>query len=240
MNQYEIPHCDPGEMAAWSVPLQWRRVFPGQAAQLRPMRSWVESLLPDCPARDAVITVASELAGNAVLHTASKDPGNTFLAVISWRPQAVRVAVADGGAATAPRMISDPDGEDGRGLMMVAALSVRTGVSGNERGRIVWADVPWTGEGPPLFPDGFQAAICDGRAMLARWFPGVTAWFGLQTMQWWAIARYPGAVSLVSAGSPAELAQELSKQPRSSPVDHRIPRIHANDGSPRISLPVAS
>jgi len=237
MNQDEKPHCDPGEMAAWSVPLQWRRVFPGQAAQLRPMRSWVESMLPDCPARDTVITVASELAGNAVLHTASKDPGNTFLAVISWRPQAVRVAVADGGAATAPRMISDPDGEDGRGLMMVAALSVRTGVSGDERGRIVWADVPWAGEGPPLFPDGFQAAICDGRAMLARWFPGVTAWFGLATMQWWAMTCQ-GAVRLVSAASPAELAQKLSRQPRGSPADRRDTQPRG-DGSPRVSLPAA-
>jgi anti-sigma regulatory factor (Ser/Thr protein kinase) len=239
MNQDEMPRCDPGGAASWSVPLQWHRVFPGHAAQLRPMRSWVESLLPECPSRGDVITVASELAGNAVRHTASKDPGNTFLAVVSWREQAVRVGVADGGAATAPRMISDPDGEDGRGLMMVAALSVRTGVSGDERGRIVWADVPWAGDSPPPFPDGLRAAIGDGRAMLTRWFPGVTTWFGLQTMQWWAMTRRPGAVRLVSARSPAELAQKLSRQPRGCPADRRDPQARGN-GPPRVPLLAAS
>jgi anti-sigma regulatory factor (Ser/Thr protein kinase) len=225
MNQDEMPSCDPDEVAAWPVPLQWRRVFPGQAAQLRPMRSWMESLLPDCPARDDAVAVANELAGNAVRHTASKDPGNTFLTVVSWREQAVRIAVADGGATTAPRMISDPEGEDGRGLIMVAALSVRTGVSGDERGRVVWADIPWAGDGPPLFPDGLRAAICEGRAMLQQRFPGAATWWGMQTMQWWAMTSHSGVTSLVSAQSPAELAQKLTRQPRGSPTARHVPQL---------------
>jgi serine/threonine-protein kinase RsbW len=237
-NPREIPPCGTGEVAVWPVPLQWRRVFPGQAAQLRLLRSWVETLLPDCPARGDVVAVASELAGNAVRHTASRDAGGTFLAAVSWQPGVVRVAVADGGGATTPRIISDPDGEDGRGLMVVAALSIRTGVSGDARGRAVWADILWDGEGPPLFPDGLCAAICDGRAMLKRWFPGSITWFGMQTMQWWAMTRHPDAVSLVSARSPAELAQKLAKRPRSSPSDRRAPQTGGSD-QPRVSLSAA-
>jgi len=239
MNQGGVSSCDPDEVAAWSVPLQWRRVFPGQAAQLRLMRSWVESLLPGCLSRGDVVAVASELAGNAVRHAASKDTGSSFLVTISWRPQAVRVAVADGGAATVPRIISGPEGEDGRGLMMVAALSVRTGVSGDERGRIVWADIPWAGDSPPLLPDCFRAAICDGRTMLKRWFPGVATWFGLQTMQWWAMTSHSGVTSLISAQSPAELARKLTRQPRGSPADRHAPQLR--DAGPQLaSLPAAS
>jgi len=238
-NQGCMSPCDIDKDAAWSVPMQWHRVFPGQAAQLGLLRSWVESLLPACPSRDDAVTVASELAANAVRHTASKDTDGTFLAVLTWRPQAVRVAVADGGAATAPRIISDPGREDGRGLMMVAALSVRTGVSGDQRGRVVWADVAWAGDAPPLFPEALRAAICEGRMMLKRRFPGVTTWFGLQTMQWWAMTRRPDAFSLVSARSHAELAQKLSRQPRGSPADQRVPPTRSND-SLRVTLPAAS
>jgi hypothetical protein len=55
--------------------------------------------------------------------------------------------VADDGAATGPHVtgdaMSDGDGDGGRGLMIVRALSARTGVSGNHSGRTVWAEIPW-------------------------------------------------------------------------------------------------
>ena len=46
-------------------------------------------------------------------------------------------------------LAADPMGEDGRGLLIVRALSACTGVTGDARGRVMWADVLWTG-----YPDG--------------------------------------------------------------------------------------
>jgi serine/threonine-protein kinase RsbW len=89
-----------------------------------------------------VACVATELATNAVVHTAS-GRGGWFAVEITWHRAVVRVAVADCGAPGGPRMIDDPAGEHGRGLLVVRSLSVRTGVCGDHRGRLVWADVPW-------------------------------------------------------------------------------------------------
>jgi Bacteriocin-protection, YdeI or OmpD-Associated len=97
---------------------------------------------PDCPARDDVASVATELGSNAIRHTAS-GRGGWFVVEVAWFRPVVRVAVTDDGAAAGPRVIDDPAGEHGRGLLVVAGLSVRTGVVGDHRGRLVWADVPW-------------------------------------------------------------------------------------------------
>ena len=53
----------------------------------------------------------------------------------------MRVAVADSGGPGEPRVIEDPTAEHGRGLLLVHGLSVRTGVAGDQRGRLVWADI---------------------------------------------------------------------------------------------------
>ena len=151
---------------------RWRRVFPGAEAELRRIRSWLAELLPSGPAREDVVTVATELAANAVRHTASG--ANGFFAVeLTWqvRPVTVRVAVADSGARTTPHLEpgTDPLGpgplgigspgagslsvdqlgsdqlsEHGRGLRVVRALAERTGVCGDHRGRLVWAEIRWS------------------------------------------------------------------------------------------------
>jgi hypothetical protein len=187
--------------------LRWRRVFPGEGSQLGVLRRWLKSLLPECPARDDVACVANELATNAVVHTASGH-GGWFAVEITWHRAVVRVAVADCGAPGGPRMIDDPAGEHGRGLLVVRSLSVRTGVCGDRRGRLVWADVPWgnAGAAEPASPqDPYEAAILDGQAGLASRFAGVPAWFGRSTLQWWALT----AGGLVTAPSAEELASVL-------------------------------
>jgi serine/threonine-protein kinase RsbW len=122
--------------------LRWRRVFAGQEPELSALRGWLRSLLPGGPARDDVIIVADELASNAIQHTAS-GRGGCFAVEVTWSGPLVRVAVADGGAPGGPRMVEDPAGEHGRGLVVVAALSARTGVCGGRAGRLVWAEIPW-------------------------------------------------------------------------------------------------
>ena len=125
-----------------SAEVRWRRVFPGEERQLRLVRRWLESLLPDCPARDDVLCIATELGANAIRHTASGRGGRFVLEVI-LQEAAVRVAIEDSGAAGAPQVIDDPEGEQGRGLLVVEGLSARFGVLGDHRGRTVWAEVPW-------------------------------------------------------------------------------------------------
>ena len=198
-----------GGPAAPTSGLRWRRVFPGEERQLGVLRRWLASLLPDCPARDDVACVASELGSNAVRHTASGREG-WFAVEITFHRSVVRVAVADCGAPAGPRVIDDPAGEHGRGLLVVKGLSARTGVCGDHRGRLVWADVPWdeAGAAEPVSPqDRYQAAIRDGQAGLATRFAGVSVWFGRSTLQWWALA----GGELVTVPSAAELAGQLSR-----------------------------
>ena len=130
---------------------RWRRDFPGNEAELRPLREWLAGLLPDAPARDDAIMVAVELATNAVKQTASGQ-GGFFAVEITWHAQltTVRIAVADGGAPTGPQKSSGHDllSEHGRGLQVVLGLASRAGACGDEGGRLIWADVPWTDHSP--------------------------------------------------------------------------------------------
>jgi serine/threonine-protein kinase RsbW len=132
----------PGTPSGLTPGSRWRRDFPGEESQLSVLRRWLASLLPPCPARDDVVSVANELGSNAIVHTLS-GRGGRFAVEVGWYGPLVRVAVTDGGAPAGPRIIDDPADEHGRGLLVVRELSARTGECGDERGRLVWADVPW-------------------------------------------------------------------------------------------------
>jgi anti-sigma regulatory factor (Ser/Thr protein kinase) len=225
----------PGALAAATPGMRWRRVFPGEERQLGVLRRWLASLLPECPQRDDVACVATELGGNAVRHTSSGQ-GGWFAVEITWHQPAVRVAVADCGAPDGPRVIDDPEGEHGRGLLVVRGLSVRTGVCGDHRGRLVWADIRWddAGAAGPAAPmDPYEAAIGAGQADLVSRFTGVPAWFGRSTLQWWALA----GGELVAAPSAQELASLLGRVLDPRP---RFPPGHVLDpASARRLLPLA-
>jgi hypothetical protein len=198
-----------------SAEMRWRRVFPGEERQLSLVRRWLESLLPDCPARDDVLCIATELGTNAICHTAS-GRGDRFVVEVILQEAAVRVAIEDSGAAGAPEVIDDPEGEQGRGLLVVQGLSARFGVLGDHRGRTVWAEIPWrvadvaTSPTPQVPSD---AAIRDGLAGLASRFADIPTWFGRSTLQWWGLARG----GLVSAPSALELARLLGRLAGSPP-----------------------
>jgi hypothetical protein len=87
-------------------------------------------------------------AANAVSHTAS-GRGGWFAVEVRWQGPVVRVVVADQGAPTGPWVSDDPAGEHGRGLLVVQGLSARSSVCGDQRGRLVWAEIPWTSDGEP-------------------------------------------------------------------------------------------
>jgi serine/threonine-protein kinase RsbW len=190
--------------------MRWRRIFPGEERQLGGLRQWLTSLFPECPARDDLLSVATELASNAIRHTASGH-GGWFAVEVTWHRSAVRVAVADRGGPTEPRVMGDPAAEHGRGLLLVQGLSVRMGVCGDRRGRLVWADIPWDSTAAALVtaPDAYEAAIHDGQTALVRHFAGIPAWFGRSTLAWWALLD---SGKLVSAPSAWDLAALLHRR----------------------------
>jgi serine/threonine-protein kinase RsbW len=127
---------------------QWRRLFRGEGRQLGMMRRWLASLLPAGPARDDLVLVATELASNAICHTASGQDG-WFAVEVTLCQSVVRIGVTDGGCPAPPRVIEDPAAERGRGLLLVRAMAVRTGISAAGPGRLLWADIRWEAGSPP-------------------------------------------------------------------------------------------
>jgi len=135
----------PSARAIRSLPARRVRVFPGQPARLAEARVFVAAALAGCPARETLLTCVSELAANAIAHTAS-GAGGVFAVEVS-RPADGRalVAVTDAGGPGEP-LVREPDelAEGGRGLALVAALASSWGhhaVPGG--GRTVWAEVTW-------------------------------------------------------------------------------------------------
>ncbi|MEX1653583.1 ATP-binding protein [Streptomyces pseudovenezuelae] len=103
------------------------------------------------PASDASRTVAlvvAELAANAVLH--GRVPGHDFglRLTVDTAAGLVRVEVADAASAKRPpatRPSSAPEGESGRGLLLVDTLAVRWGSAPRHPlGKTVWAEVAIT------------------------------------------------------------------------------------------------
>jgi anti-sigma regulatory factor (Ser/Thr protein kinase) len=164
---------DPPQPPALASALRWRQAFPGCALELARVRQWLSCLVPECPARDDVLSVAVELASNALEHTASGEPGGSFAIELIWDRSLVHIAVADGGSMGEPRVIEDPNGERGRGLLLVQGLSARTGWAGDHQGRVVWAQIAWpvdahvvTGKSRDLG----EMPVCAGEAALFMGF----------------------------------------------------------------------
>lgn len=117
------------------------RVFPGEAGQIREVRAFVAGTLGRSPAAEEAVLLASELAANAVVHTASGD-GGTFTVLLREDGGTVMVEVHDDGSETSPEAApAGAPGESGRGLCLVDALAERWGHRGGREGRVVWFEV---------------------------------------------------------------------------------------------------
>lgn len=100
---------------------------------------------PESDASCAVALVVGELVANAVRH--GRVPGHDF--ALSLTPDAttdvIRIEVADAASARRPPATapsSHPDGESGRGLLLVDVLAVRWGWAPRRPvGKTVWAEV---------------------------------------------------------------------------------------------------
>lgn len=151
----------------------WSRSFPGLPECLGEVRRFTQMVLGDAPGADLVVLAVSELAGNAIVHTASGAPGGQFVVHLAAFADRWKVRVDDAGSPTEPRVVvgalaqgagsdvdfadsdsdsdadSDTDSyaeseaESGRGLAMVAAVSRKWGVLGDRYARAVWAEIPY-------------------------------------------------------------------------------------------------
>jgi len=125
-------------------PPRWVRVFPGEPWQVGRARQFVARVLTGCPARETLLTCVSELAANAVEHTASGAGGVFTVEVLRPSAGAALVAVTDGGCGGEPAIRRAGDlAEGGRGLALVAALSSRWGYRAAGQGLTVWAEATW-------------------------------------------------------------------------------------------------
>ena len=118
----------PGEPAHPDISPRFRRSFAGQPDQVAQARHFVQGALLGCPAAADAVLLTSELATNAVQHSAT-GRGGAFVVAICHAPGRVRVTVADGGSATHPAVAPAADelACSGRGLLLVDVLADRWG-----------------------------------------------------------------------------------------------------------------
>ncbi|MFE4327880.1 ATP-binding protein [Streptomyces sp. NPDC056831] len=85
---------------------------------------------------DDVLLCVSELATNALVHGVLPGRGYLVRLLLEEGGVALRVEVHDSGSGQPG--VREPDGESGRGLLLVAAVADRWGVGERKPGKIVW------------------------------------------------------------------------------------------------------
>jgi anti-sigma regulatory factor (Ser/Thr protein kinase) len=111
---------------------------PESSARLRSLL-WTTFACWECDSQrlDDAALVLSELVGNAVRHA----EGDTVQVRLRRTQDVLRIAVQDcSPRRPAPRQASFED-ENGRGMMIIEALSHRWGCEPLATGKVVWADV---------------------------------------------------------------------------------------------------
>jgi Histidine kinase-like ATPase domain len=119
------------------------RIFGGHPEEIRNVRTFVGLAVRGCPVADDVVLLASEVATNAIAHTASGVDG-TFAVSVHVQDGWVRTEVSDLGSNTAPAVRRSGSPEvSGAGLRIVDMLAHRWGFHGGPRGRVVWFEMAW-------------------------------------------------------------------------------------------------
>jgi anti-sigma regulatory factor (Ser/Thr protein kinase) len=123
----------------------WITTWDGVPEQLSELRQYLHQTLGDeADGVDDVVLVVSELATNAIRHSASGEPGGSYELQVVSLSDAWHVRVEDQGSPNLPSPRDAEDGDEaGRGLPVVAALARAWGVIGDSNGRTVWAEIPY-------------------------------------------------------------------------------------------------
>jgi anti-sigma regulatory factor (Ser/Thr protein kinase) len=118
-----------------------QRAFPGRADQIARAREFTKRALEPCPVTDEAVLLVSELATNALEHTASGD-GGQFQVTICRNGTSLLIGVSDNGSDKAPASAPlDPESETGRGLGLVELIADRWGYCGDQHGLTVWFEL---------------------------------------------------------------------------------------------------
>lgn len=131
------------------------RTLAGEPTSVVQARSLLRSFAGDNPRTDDAELVLSELATNAVMHSASRQDGGEFEIRLALLPGCLRIEVADQGQPVSaplspPEESFGPDedpafpyGESGRGLMLVDAVADRWGRDRDPDRGLWWAELEW-------------------------------------------------------------------------------------------------
>jgi anti-sigma regulatory factor (Ser/Thr protein kinase) len=114
--------------------------LPGVPGAARAAREFTAAILAaDCPARDDALLCVSEMVTNAVQHSKSAGPAGLIRLRVEAEPgERVQIAVQDDGPA--PAAEAAPDGEHGRGLLLVGAVADSYG---NDGQGLHWCRLAW-------------------------------------------------------------------------------------------------
>ncbi|HUZ53626.1 MAG TPA: ATP-binding protein, partial [Streptosporangiaceae bacterium] len=113
------------------------------SGQVAAARQFIREALGSQPCTADAVLLASELATNAVLHTASGGGGG-FGVAVHQVPALVRVEVTDGGSPAVPTAAGASGARlapSGRGLLLVEQLAARWGYRGGPDSRVVWCEL---------------------------------------------------------------------------------------------------
>ena len=120
--------------------ISWSRAFPATPEQVREARQFLAGILDGSPIADDALLCLSELATNAAIHSRSREPGGQFRVRVERHGSRVRVEVSDQGGPWEPTF--SRDGQNGRGLVVVAQLARDSGRSGDEHaGWTAWFEI---------------------------------------------------------------------------------------------------
>jgi anti-sigma regulatory factor (Ser/Thr protein kinase) len=124
--------------AAAAIPPGAKITLPGIAAAVPAARRFTAESLASCPRAGDLVLAVSELASNAIAHSASGE-GGTFTVRVRTAPRWARVEVADAGPARLPSRT-----RNGWGLRIVADIADRSGaVTGPDSTRTAFAEATW-------------------------------------------------------------------------------------------------
>lgn len=120
--------------------------FSGRPIEVSAARRFVRSVLDIAWPGDGypLLVMLSELATNAVIHSASGVPGGSFTVRVVIQPgRWLRLEISDGGGVWSGRA---PDEVRGHGLEIVESIAAEWGREGDPvTGWTVWARVDWPG-----------------------------------------------------------------------------------------------
>ena len=114
--------------------------FPGCRDQVRLIRGILAAFFDGCPAAADAVLVASELAANAVTHSASGQPGGLLTIRAEARPGAYLCAEIEDQGSTWNGNLGTP--QPPHGLFLLRALAADCGTRRGRDGWVTWFTIP--------------------------------------------------------------------------------------------------